>query len=624
MKALPLQPDKGMRGALPTLLGLAVASALTAITAWILESVVDLHCAGILFWLSTAGFTAAIGGWLHARLEAEAVMEAVATEKDSDKQIFGERPFSSETGARWLTFERRGTWIIALIIFGLTTIGWAEAGQELFAGHHHEVLQTSYFSYGGLFLIGGLIFALIIFGRTAGIAFCQDRHVRSAAGLLLLQGYGLLGIALSAGISQLGNGSEWVARDADIPVYWGGFILFTLLILDQLTGMLMALYRSGQKTSVPVYEGRFPALLIGTGGWLTAFKETLAYQFGVNVTREQIAQILLRRVVPLILLQFILLMLATSAVVIPSGTLGGCERFGNFTGKLLSPGFHLKMPWPFENVRLVPEGKVETLSLGSQTSMKNQLWKSFRGGGERRVGEGEIQLTAYQGNDGKFSEDFIESNLEITYQVVHPDDCFFRQREGKEILTRVAYQQWIRSLLVTPSNILLSGNTAFFCDRLKNAVQKEADHLSLGIQILSADILAVQPPAINHTADAARERAEADLNATLLTLTAESRAVEIESNGKLQAQKLKTEAGLYAAKRLSESEAAAQRFTSRAEQIRKLPAARMILSLETAVEAYSGLRKLFLAVRDQNIRNGLIMQLDLKELNGPNLLDAAE
>ncbi|MBU6410426.1 MAG: hypothetical protein KGR98_08555, partial [Verrucomicrobia bacterium] len=196
-----------------------------------------------------------------------------------------------------------------------------------------------------LFAIFGLVLFLI--GRfSVTMAGLEDhRLLRPGASFLLAGAYMccLAALAIAGVATQFPRADFWVAR--------AFCVLLGIMAAETLLTLLLEIYRPRVQGKVarPLYDSRIAGILAQPETLLTTAAQTLDYQFGFKVSETWFYQLAKENLPALALAQFVVLILSTCIVFIEPGEQAIDEYFGKPVA-VLSPGVHLKFPWPVDKV----------------------------------------------------------------------------------------------------------------------------------------------------------------------------------------------------------------------------------------------------------------------------------
>ncbi len=156
-------------------------------------------------------------------------------------------------------------------------------------------------------------------------------------------------------------------KDASVDVYVGTglVILLGIAAVENLLSMIFEIYRprvAGRQSRL-LYQSRLIGLIAKPENLFTTAGQILDYQFGFKVSETWGYQFLRERLGVVVGLQIILLWLSTTVVVIEPSVRGKLLDGGK-EPKLLDPGIHVKLPWPFASVERFDPDRIHTFYVG--------------------------------------------------------------------------------------------------------------------------------------------------------------------------------------------------------------------------------------------------------------------
>ena len=134
--------------------------------------------------------------------------------------------------------------------------------------------------------------------------------------------------------------------------------LMVLLGVEMVLNLVLEMYRPRVAGSEPRpgVESRLLGLVSEPGDMARSIAEAMNYQFGFEISKTWFYQLLQKALGPLVLFQLASLLALSTLIVVEPGERAVVERFGQFRGKDIGPGLHVKWPWPLEQVQIVPGG----------------------------------------------------------------------------------------------------------------------------------------------------------------------------------------------------------------------------------------------------------------------------
>ncbi len=410
----------------------------------------------------------------------------------------------------------------------------------------NEELSNTAFASAVSFSIAFICF---LFGKYAsGMSRVKDFHIlKAGSGFTIL--VACIHITMSA--SFLFGYYGYIEIDNIVAIVIAGLMI--VISFEMLINLILDFYRPriAGKVNRPVYESRIASLLAEPQGLLKTFSHTLDYQFGFEVSDTWFFKFLNKAIAPLILFQLTTLYLLTTIVVIEPGEVGIIERWGKPRGmeklpsfrtsangqkiiddsawdqleKPLTAGYHLKLPWPIEIVKIVKRDLVRTLYIGSsQEEAKKKRFSSNLVTWDTEHLKGEFKyampvlskssISKIKNTNNKEKKNkildvmFVSGSIDIHYVIGRLKDGV----PGGEIVQGDVYRYLYRYsnpkktlIALAESEVTKYMAGANFWDvivkkvnateiELKNNLQAEADKLGLGVRIVFVSLSNIHPP----------------------------------------------------------------------------------------------------------------------------------
>ena len=530
---------------------------------------------GLLLPLAVAGgWSAWVALWatIRARLARRAEEERQAAELERREQpgaaLFSppspeEEPFSiARTRAQFERFAVPAAPLVAALPLG-------SAAAALLMQSARWSLDAPLHPLGSAAWLAGQGFVLLIFGRyLAGLARERShRLLRGPAGALsLLAAAGLVGAAAALGAQA---GLAWAPRVGALALAG----LLALLAAEGLARFVMEIYRPRRpddEARAP-YESGLGAWLAQPGGWLRGAASSLNYQFGFKVSETWFYRFLESALLPFTVFQALVIWLLTCLVFIGPDEAGILERFGRpraeaAGGWRLDPGAHVKWPWPFEQVRRYPAGRVLTTAVGFTSDGDEMpaelLWTRahFR--------QEDMFLTpSREGADTNATPDaavpvnLLSFSVPIEYRIRDLRAYAYGHADPAGTVRHLAYRSLTRETASRDLFDILGEGQETMAGAVRSRLQDEADRIGLGIDVLFVGLQGVHPPiAIADAFESVIGATEEKESAILGARAHEARQVPAAEAG---AAKALFEAEAYAARRRLSAEAETVQFRSR-------------------------------------------------------------
>lgn len=362
--------------------------------------------------------------------------------------------------------------------------------------------------------------AMSIFGLMALVAFLlgqyssrlgrlDGRHLLSPGASQLLLGAYLLAlviVAIAATQFEFPFIDHYLARACTL--------LFMVLALENLFTLLLEIYRPRVKgrTTRLIYESRLVGLVSHPEGIFSTAAHALDYQFGFKVSDTWFFQFLQRSFVWLLLAQLALLLASTALVYIQPGEQGLLERFGRpLPGRdVLETGFHLKLPWPFEQLHRFRTQEIQVFDIGFEHDDGGEhegedhgeapvLWtvSHYKEEFHLLVASREsADAGAITNTAGKKAPpvNLLSVGMPVQYQISDVRAWAYNYSNAGELLKQLATREVVRYLVGVDVNEIMSTARFTAAEELKRRIQERADELKLGVKILFVGLQDVHPP----------------------------------------------------------------------------------------------------------------------------------
>jgi regulator of protease activity HflC (stomatin/prohibitin superfamily) len=350
------------------------------------------------------------------------------------------------------------------------------------------------------------IFALLLFlfGRfSATLARLENnRLLRPGASFLLLGAYVCFFVAL--GIA----GVKADFPKADIYVAKGLCVLLGLLAAETLVTLLLEIYRPRVKGKIsrPIYDSRLVGVLGQPESLFTTAAQTIDYQFGFNVSDTWFFQLLKKNLLTLLLAQMAVLILSTCFVFVDAGEQAVLERFGKpVAGGVLSPGAHLKLPWPVEKTYRYRTEQIQTFDVGYTPDEQSEnagtiLWSSVHGKEENfLVANRETATIKAENTDTNDTlkappVSLITVSIPVQFQIHDVTAWAYNNTDPADLLQDLATRAVVHYLAGVDLSDVMSHARSEAAQLLRERIQAAADARKLGVKILFVGVQDIHPP----------------------------------------------------------------------------------------------------------------------------------
>lgn len=369
------------------------------------------------------------------------------------------------------------------------------------------------------FVIGCGFVAFMFAMYTAGLSRLREfRLLRSGAGYLAGTALVCLGLAVALGATGT---ASW----AQPLVAYLVRVLMIVLGLELLINQLLDFYRprTGAIVSRPAFESRILGLISEPGGVAKSLADAINYQFGFEVSATWFYRFLQRWMIPLSAATIVVILLLTSVVVVGADEQAVVETFGRVNqpqARLLSPGMHFKWPYPISRVTRTPARRIQEFVIGEALESKREgheneavLWT------EQHESTPELMLLVATAPDSvsgssatgtaataavageSVAVSMMMVSIPIQYPVRDVSKYLYNYEDPQLVLEGVAYQYLSDYAAGVTIDQLMGPAREEFNAEVRQIIQKRADELELGVEIVFVGLHSAHPPADDKVAE---------------------------------------------------------------------------------------------------------------------------
>ncbi|MBN1417631.1 MAG: cation-translocating P-type ATPase family protein, partial [Planctomycetes bacterium] len=290
--------------------------------------------------------------------------------------------------------------------------------------------------------------------------------------------------------------------------------------------------------------------------------------------------------------------------IVPPGSAGVVTRFGRMRSETLGPGLAVRLPWPFERVRIVPRERVRRVEIGfrsrGEDAAASPVLEIYEWGtahaGIRTVPEESRGLTGDQ--------DFIETKLVIHFAVVDPRAFVLQLGDpaAADALVRAQGEAALRRVLASlPFASILGEGRRGAEEAIARLISESPAIRAAGIGAVRAWLLDTHPPA--DVVPSFRDVASALLDKDRSVNRGEAYRTQATARARGDAMAEGIAAGAYRVTEVAGATGGAERFLSTLEGYRGSPAvAGLRMFLEAVEEGLASARKVILDPKAQGRR----------------------
>ncbi|MFW6060636.1 MAG: SPFH domain-containing protein, partial [Phycisphaeraceae bacterium] len=302
-----------------------------------------------------------------------------------------------------------------------------------------------------------------------------------------------------------GNPAGFAIMAVIVPAFMG------LLGLEVLVGFVFRVYRPRRpgETIRPAFDSRIL-------GWLTRpeslgkiVSETLNYQFGFEISRSWFYQLLARAITPLIVIGVLVLIGASSLVIVAPHEQAVITSFGRLD-RIVEPGIYTKLPWPFGRAEKYDVYRVHELSVGSLSDARAHheavLWTQEHEHGE----ETNFLLTAPSRafddtDDDTVAGELVGAQVVINYRIADLERYTRVAAEPETLLEQIAGREVNTYFVMRDIGTLLSEDRIEGGRYLRRRIQEQVNRVAvertgggvqrgLGLEVVFVGLVGIHPP----------------------------------------------------------------------------------------------------------------------------------
>ena len=219
---------------------------------------------------------------------------------------------------------------------------------------------------------------------------------------------------------------------------------------------------------------------------LASIMDSAQAQLGIDLRSTWALAIVRHSLEPLLIGLAVAGWLTTSLTVVGVDEQGLVERLGiPLGGEPLSPGLHVHLPWPIDQVFRIPVQRVQALAVGHEGEEgggpENVLWA---------VEHAANEYTLLLGN----GRDLVTIDAAVQFRIRDPREWFYASQNPVDSLRAIAYRAVMRTTVNQTLADVLSENVVTMTSRMRDMVQQDADALGIGVQVLNFTIGGMHPP----------------------------------------------------------------------------------------------------------------------------------
>ena len=448
------------------------------------------------------GVLVAAVSWFQMRLEEREHLEKLEfdelTKSASSTALFNPKETEVFPAQRSREqFERFFVPVFTVLLFILQAGGallmWRWLGRAIPTPLVHPGICLVFFPMFGL--------VLFILGQYATrlARFENLRLLRPGATYLLMSAYlcGFVTLVFVGVFLEVSNVDLYAARLLSA--------VLLLVALETLINLILELYRPRVKGRVerPIYESRVVSLMGQPESLFTTAAQTLDYQFGFKVSETWFYRLMVQWLPWLVIFQLVVLLLSSCFVFIDTGEQAMLEHFGNPVA-VLSPGPHLKFPWPVDKVYRYPTQRIQTFNVGftpdpNTAGNRVVLWTVPHNNEVNFLVAN--RQTASSATDTNAPDkrrappvSLLTVSIPIQFQITNLEEWVYNNEEPETLLQHVATREVVRYLVSVDLDEIMSQGRTEAANTLRDRIQAEANKHQMGANIIFVGLQDIHPP----------------------------------------------------------------------------------------------------------------------------------
>jgi len=332
---------------------------------------------------------------------------------------------------------------------------------------------------------------LPIAGIAAGV--CLVGAALAAIAARYLADIGASEFPEATGLSRGGRVLGWILLLAalSIGLQWFGLatilrlVFFLILAIDLALSINLAVARFRRRRA-RMLDLAVLTVLGSRANVLAGILDSGERQLGIDLRSTWALTVVRNGMEPLLIGLFLVGWLSTSLTVVAPEEQGLVERLGvPVGGAPLMPGLHLHLPWPMDRVARIPVLRVQQLLVGHEGDEKkgpeDVLWARAHAANE---------FTLLLGN----GRDLITVDASVQFRIADPRAWRYHCQNPADALKAIAYRAVMRSTVNRTLADALSENVGALTSQMRASVQRDADALGLGIEVVSFTLGGMHPP----------------------------------------------------------------------------------------------------------------------------------
>ncbi len=501
--------------------------------------------------------------------------------------------------------------------------------------------------------IGTLIAGSFFIGvsREAGC-----RWIRPAAAWLFLTGM----LFLSGSAVFFFEYAQKFATTADITISRIAIVVLGILAVELILAFVIEFYRPRMPNEEerPLPESRLLSFFTEPGSVARNVADSLDYQFGFRVSDAWFYRFLERTMVPLLMIMVFAFWLMTCIVVVEPSETALRERFGKVTSKEpFGAGVYFKLPYPFETIYRFSSTRVQQLTIegsnhddeeeveqpgddghghGDSNAKKDThkksdneprpvLWRMEKSHGSEAdflVGAKSVErvnMEVQLGNSSPASHQgvgLVSAHIPLFFKVKDLYKYSYNNHDAGRILKNIGQRELLEYFIQSDWNELLGTRRGEATQELRKRIQKAADELDLGVEVVFIALTGLHPP--YGVGEAFERITQATVDRQKMVQEAKTDANRVRSRAETQVRLINNISLSYRDSKVSQAEAESGRFAGQLLCYQAAPQQYLLNSYYDVLEDAGATSRKFVLTGNAKDQ---VLWLNLERKNRSGLLD---
>ncbi len=381
------------------------------------------------------------------------------------------------------------------------------------------------------FVVGASLLSFWLSRYATGMARQEDwRMLR--AGAAYLMGNTLSGVALAVTLGL-------VHFQIVVPERVLAYVLrITMLVVagEILLNFVLDFYRPRQpgEEPRPAFDSRLFGLFCEPGGIARSIADAINYQFGFEVSSTWFYKLMQRAITPVLCFGVLTMFAMSCLVIVNEGEAVVIERFGRplQSGRVLGadaqgpagldavgPGLHWKYPWPIDIAYRYPARRVQEAMVGIREELKEEdpakalVWTVKHpsvpeitvivatgaatgqpAATQPAILEDKAVAAPRSRSERSVAVGLLRMAMPIQYRIRDLEAWRTRFADPAAVFEALAYREVTRYAASVEIDQVIGADRKKMSEDLRARIQKEADDLGLGVQIVTLGLQGVHPP----------------------------------------------------------------------------------------------------------------------------------